>query len=152
MDIHVCIHCSGHVTEWRKIVRFWCQREMQFSLSLPLILLSFPSTLGSEGMRRAESRQMSFASGELANFIRRALQVLPSIPRTTLNHYVYYYGLCHLFYNVNREWMPACLLRPIKISICRAEYPRTRYYETSVTYRYLEANSKRAQPLVGNQS
>jgi len=68
-----------------------------------------------------------------ANFIQRTSQVLPSIPRTTLNHYDYYYGLCHLFYNVNREWMPACLLRPIKISICRAEYQRTRYTETSVT-------------------
>jgi hypothetical protein len=68
MDIHVGIHSSGHVTEWRKIVRFWCQSEMQFSLSLPLTLLSFPSTLGSEGMRKAESRQMSFASGELTSF------------------------------------------------------------------------------------
>jgi len=68
MDIHVGIHYSGHVREWRKIVRFWCQSEMQFSLSLPLILLSFPSTLGSEGMRKAESRQMSFASGELTSF------------------------------------------------------------------------------------
>lgn len=67
-----------------------------------------------------------------ANFIQRTSRVLPSIPRTTLNHYVYYYGLCHLFYNVNREWMPACLLRPIKISICRAEYQHTRYNETSV--------------------
>ena len=87
-----------------------------------------------------------------ANFIQRTSQVLPSIPRTTLNHYVYYYGLCHLFYNVNREWMPACLLRPIKISICRAGYQRTRYTGTSVTYRCLEAYSTRALPLVANQS
>ena len=68
MDIHVDIHSSGRFRKWRKIVRFWCQREMQFSLSLPLTLLSFPSTLGREGMRKAESRQMSFASGGLTSF------------------------------------------------------------------------------------
>jgi hypothetical protein len=47
--------------------------------------------------------------------------------------------------------MLACLLRPIKISICRAEYQRTRYTETTVTYSYLEAYSTRTQPLVANQ-
>jgi hypothetical protein len=86
-----------------------------------------------------------------ANFIQRTSQVPPSVPPTTLNHYVCYYGLCHLFYNVNRDWMPACILRPIIISICRAEYQRTPYTETAVTYRYLEAYSTRTQPLVANQ-
>ena len=47
--------------------------------------------------------------------------------------------------------MCACLSRPIKISICRAEYQRTRYSEASVTCRCLEAYSTRAQSMVANQ-
>ena len=151
MDIHVGIQCSGHVREWGKIARFWCQSEMQFSLSLPLYFFPSHQHTWQRGDEKSRIKTNEFRFRR-ANFIQRTSQVLPSIPRTTLNHYVYYYGLCHLFYNVNREWMPACLLRPIKISICRAEYQHTRYNETSVTYRYLDGYSTRAQSLVANQS
>lgn len=150
-DIHVGIHSSGHVRERRKIVRFWCQREMQFSLSLPPYTSFLPINTWQRGDEKSRIKTNEFRFRR-ANFIQRTSQVLPSIPRTTLNHYVYYYGLCYLFNNVNREWMPACSLRPIKISICRAEYQRTRHTETSVTYRCLEACIILAKPLVANQS